>query len=225
MESHTGILWLVICGTLIVVGLLWLVSTWNRGQRMRHDVLKLRANLAAAVTKRADLANRLIDIAANYADHEKIAHLRASANMAFAGAVAGDLSSTMSRMNVIAAQYPNLKASETWQSLSQQLTTLETELQQRRETLNDAINAYNVARTTFPHNVVYAWFGLHEMPYLDAVAPAYNDVERADGDMAQFAVGAIPYAPGALVCLAVVASPFHGSSLRRVAAASRNAGI
>jgi hypothetical protein len=115
--------------------------------------------------------------------------------MAFGGAVAGDLSSTMSRMNVIAAQYPNLKANETWQSLSQQLTTLETELQQRRETLNDAINAYNVARTTFPRNVVFSWFGFDEMPYLNAATPVYNNVERADGDMAQFAVGAIPYIP------------------------------
>lgn len=195
MESHAWIVWLVIGGLLLVAFLLSLASTWNRAQRMRQDVLKLRANLSAALTKRADLANRLIDIAANYADHEKVAHLRASANMALGGAVSGDFSSTMSRMNVIAAQYPNLKANETWQSLSQQLTTLETELQQRRETLNGAINTYNVARTTFPRNVVYSWFGFEEMSYLDAAAPAYNKVDRADGDMAQFAVGAVPYIP------------------------------
>jgi len=55
--------------------------------------------------------------------------------------------------------YPDLKASENMQQLSEELTTTENRVAFARQGYNDAVMAYNTYRQSFPPTVFAGMFG------------------------------------------------------------------
>ena len=69
----SDVFWLLL---LIVIGLLLaFVLGYNSLSRLAQEVKQCNANIMASVQKRADLANRLMDIARSYGEHEKLTHI------------------------------------------------------------------------------------------------------------------------------------------------------
>ena len=53
----------------------WLIMQYNQLQSLSQEIHESHANIMVAMKKRLDLANKLIEITANYADHEKMVQL------------------------------------------------------------------------------------------------------------------------------------------------------
>ena len=70
------------------------------------------------------------------------------------GAEAG-LGGALSRLMVVAEQYPDLKANQNMMQLTEELTTTENKVAFARQGFNDSVMIYNTTRETFP-NVVFA---------------------------------------------------------------------
>ena len=160
-------LFILVVGVIAVV-----VRRYNALQALAQGVREAHANLLAAMKKRIDLTNKLIDIAKGYADHEKLTHITVSSggdDIAVGGtASAGALNQVMK----LATQYPDLKANATFQQLMAQLDGIEGDLQVKREAYNAQVRNYNTALMRLPVSLYARHLGFRPAPYFD--------VENAD---------------------------------------------
>ena len=69
------------------------------------------------------------------------------------------LQGALGKLNVTMEAYPDLKASENMQQLSEELTSTENRVAFARQGYNDAVMAYNTYRQSFPPVALAATFG------------------------------------------------------------------
>src|SRR5580700_5115991 len=91
------------------------------------------------------------------------------------------LGSALSRLLAVVENYPQLRATENFQTLQAQLEGTENRIAFERRKYNDAARAFNTKRDTFPTVLIAGMFGsrFNEKPYFNAVpgaqtAPAVN---------------------------------------------------
>ncbi|HIV71949.1 MAG TPA: LemA family protein [Candidatus Aquabacterium excrementipullorum] len=184
--------------TLAVLALLifWAVGAYNRLVRLRNAITNAFAQIDVQIKRRHDLIPNLVDVARKYLEHERetLERVTAARNQAIAAAdlvrarpgQAGPvkslalaeevLASAMKGFNAVVEAYPELKADETLQRLSEELTHTENKVAFARQLFNDATLDYNNGAQQFPTNVVAGVFGFREAPMLQATA---TEAERA----------------------------------------------
>jgi len=133
--------------------------------------------------RRADLIPNLVSTVQGYASHEKevltrVAEARAQAGSIkatpelvdnpeafekFQKAQAG-LSSALSRLLVVAENYPQLKADAAFRDLQAQLEGTENRITVARNRYIKAVEGYNVSVRTFPNNLTAMVFGYKPKP-------------------------------------------------------------
>ena len=133
--------------------------------------------------RRADLVPNLVSTVQGYAAHEKdvltqvtaaraqVGSLQATPELIgnpeafakFQQAQAG-LSSALSRLLVVAENYPNLKADAAFRDLQAQLEGTENRITVARNRYIKAVEAYNVSVRTFPNNLTAMALGYHLKP-------------------------------------------------------------
>ena len=129
--------------------------------------------------RRADLVPNLVNTVKGYAAHEKdifvqVTEARAKVGQmqitpqtindpaAFAKfqAAQGELSSALSRLMVVAENYPNLKADAAFRDLQAQLEGTENRITVARNRYIKAVQAYNTTVRQFPSNLTAKVFGM-----------------------------------------------------------------
>ncbi len=160
------IIGLVVGGFLFLVVLIWFFSTWNRLVRLEENVNKSWADIDVLLKQRYDMIPNLVETVKGYASHEKeIFDAFAVARQAAAGALAqGDvkgvgaaestLAGLIPRINMVAEQYPDLKANASFVELQKQLVALENQVADRREFYNASATNFNAAIQMIPTNIV-----------------------------------------------------------------------
>ena len=172
MEPWIVILIIVGVGLLIVIGLP--MAWYNKLVRLRQLIRESWGNVDVQLKRRYDLIPNLVNVVKGYAQHERDtlqmvvdARNRAEANHASVGAQAADeqrlVSATRQLFAVIEA-YPELKASQHFLALQQELINTEDRIAAARRFYNANVRDYNVARTTFPTMLVA---GLGDFPPAD----------------------------------------------------------
>lgn len=133
--------------------------------------------------RRADLIPNLVQVVQGYASHEKevltqvteararVAGLQVTpelakdpAALANFQAAQGQLSSALSRLLVVAENYPNLKADAGFRDLQAQLEGTENRITVARNRYIAAVQAYNVSVRTFPNNLTAMVFHYEPKP-------------------------------------------------------------
>lgn len=157
---------LIIGGIIVAVLLIWFVTTWNRLVRLEKNVEQSWANIDVLLKQRYDMIPNLVNTVKGYATHEReIFEQFAQARQTAAGALAqgdvagvaaaeGMLAGMMPRINMVAEQYPELKADSNFLNLQNQITALENQLADRREFYNASATSFNTAIETIPTNIV-----------------------------------------------------------------------
>ncbi|MFC1580318.1 LemA family protein [Thermodesulfobacteriota bacterium] len=164
-------------GLLPVVIVAFLLSGcgYNTLQEYEEDVFKSWADVDATLQRRADLIPNLVKVVKGYAAHEKEtlqrvvdARTRAQAiqisakdlnnpvAMARLQAGQGQLSSALLRLLVVVEQYPQLKASENFLDLQNQLEGTENRINVARQRYNKAVSRFNASIRKFPYNLTNA---------------------------------------------------------------------
>ena len=157
---------LIIGGIIAAVVLIWFVTTWNRLVRLEKNVEQSWANIDVLPKQRYDMIPNLVNTVKGYATHEReIFEQFARARQTAAGALAqgdvagvaaaeGMLAGLMPRINMVAEQYPELKADSNFLNLQNQITALENQIADRREFYNASATSFNTAIETIPTNIV-----------------------------------------------------------------------
>ena len=129
--------------------------------------------------RRADLVPNLVNVVKGYAAHEKdvlteVTNARASVGSIKADAslmndeaalkkfqqAQGEMSSALSRLLVVAENYPQLKADQNFRDLQAQLEGTENRIAVARNRYIQAVQAYNITVRSFPTNLTAKVFGL-----------------------------------------------------------------
>ena len=157
---------LIVGGFLFSVFLIWFFSTWNRLVRLDENAKKSWADIDVILKQRYDMIPNLVNIVKGYAEHEReifeqFAQARQTAAGCLAqgdvkgvGAAEGMLSGLIPRINMVAEQYPDLKADSSFVNLQNQLVALENQLADRREFYNASSTNFNSAIQMIPTNFV-----------------------------------------------------------------------
>ena len=142
---------------------------------------QVKANWAEVLNqyqRRADLVPNLVNVVKGYAGHEKdvltqVTNARAKVGsiqatpellndeQAFAKfqAAQGELKSSLSRLLVVAENYPQLKADGVFRDLQAQLEGTENRITVARNRYIKAVQEYNVTVRSFPSNLTAMMFG------------------------------------------------------------------
>jgi LemA protein len=177
-------------GVALLVGLVWLVATYNRFVRLRQHVRESWADIDVELKRRYELIPNLVGTVRGYAAHEKellerITELRnrAAANHGSAASQAGDESALMLGMGklfAVAEDYPDLKANQNFLALQKQLAETEDRIAAARRFFNGNVRDMNGLRETFPSSVVANMFQFEAETFFDLDSAAERIVPRVD---------------------------------------------
>jgi LemA protein len=145
----------LIVGLVFLVFIVWFFSTWNRLINLEENVNKSWADIDVLLKQRYDMIPNLVNMVKGYAKHEKdlfmeFAKARQSAAGALSsgdvrgvGAAEGAFAGLMPKINMVAEQYPDLKANTSFINLQNQLVALENQVADRREFYNSSVTSFN----------------------------------------------------------------------------------
>ena len=156
----TGIV--LLAGLLVLFGL-WAVLANNSFVLARNKVDEAWSGIDIQLRRRHDLVPNLVETVKGYAEHESatlvaVTQARTAAMSAFTGpergATEAQLSGALQGLRVVAEEYPELRASDTYRLLQGQLSELEDQIQAARRIYNANVNAYNTVIQVFPNSLV-----------------------------------------------------------------------
>ena len=158
-------MWWIIGG--IVALLLLIIFIYNRLVTLRLRVKNAWSQIDVQLQRRFDLIPNLIETVKGYMKHEQsvlsdIAKLRT----AWAGAnsvgekaeLDNQLSGTLKSIMAVSENYPDLKASQNFSELQQELQTTENKISFSRQFYNDSVTLYNTKLEMFPSNIIAGIF-------------------------------------------------------------------
>ena len=161
----------IIIVLVVLAGLVfWGVAIYNKLVTLKNRFENAFSQIEVQLKRRYDLIPNLVETAKGYMQHERetldavitarneaAAILKALGEGGAGGAemqqLAGAetaLRGAMGKLNVTMEAYPDLKASENMQQLSEELTTTENRVAYARQGYNDAVMGYNTYRQSFP---------------------------------------------------------------------------
>jgi LemA protein len=158
---------------------LFVVGIYNRLVALRNRFKNAFAQIDVQLKRRYDLIPNLVEVAKGYLKHEHstledvikarnialAASQAAAANPADAAAIKSlgsaetGLAGALSRLMVVAEQYPDLKANQNMMQLTEEITSTENKVSFARQSYNDSVMSYNTTRETFPSVVFAGMFG------------------------------------------------------------------
>ncbi len=170
---------IIITVAIIAVIAFYVIGIYNRLVSLKNRFENAFAQIEVQLKRRHDLIPNLVETAKGYLSHERetlqsviearntaAAGLKAAAAnpgsakaMADLGGAEGALTQAMGRLNVVMEAYPDLKASQNMQQLSEELTSTENKVAFARQSFNDAVMHYNTYRQSFPPVAVAGMFG------------------------------------------------------------------
>jgi LemA protein len=168
------ITWIVL--GVIVLLLLAVIGIYNRLVRLRALVKEGFSGITVQLRRRADLIPNLVEAVKGYATHEKAtfeAITAARAAMTGTGGVAATaaadatMTSLIGRLFAVAEAYPELRATENFQQLQGELSSIEGELQSARRYYNATVRDLNTAIQTFPNVLIARPMGFSEEPFYE----------------------------------------------------------
>lgn len=213
MEVVIGIVVLV-----VLVVLIWGVTMYNRLVRLRNLVQEAWRQIDVELHRRYDLIPNLVETVKGYAVHERALFedvTRARAAAATPGASPAQqaqqedvLSSAIGRLFAVAENYPQLRASENFVQLQNELTNTEDRIAAGRRFYNANVRSLNTKVEVFPSNIIAGMFNFVRAEYFevnDAAVRSAPSVSFGDaqGNLGQYG-SAQPHSSGG------TAQPSHG---------------
>lgn len=153
-----------------------IIGTYNGLQQQDEKINSAYAQVDNQLKRRNDLIPNLVNVTKGYAKHESSVFTAvADARAKLGGAksvedtakASGELSSALSRLLMVAENYPELKADKQFIRLSDELAGTENRIAVARMDYNNEVKKLNQSLRTFPTNVIGGMFNIEKREYFE----------------------------------------------------------
>ncbi len=177
--------WLIVVLVILVVLVLWIISTYNNLVGAKNKVKDQWAQIDTVLKRRFDLIPNLVETVKGYTKHEKeTLEDVVKARNTYVSATTpegkmeadGELTHAISKLFALSEAYPDLKANTNFTSLQTELTETEDKIQYARQFYNDVVMKYNNLVQRIPSNIVAGLFGFKEEKFFEASSAERENV-------------------------------------------------
>jgi LemA protein len=160
------ITWVILILVALIV--IWFIGTFNKLIRLRNRKDEAWSDIDVQLKRRYDLIPNLMETVKGYAKHEKevfenVTKARSQAMGAQSveehGKAENMLTGALKSLFAVAENYPDLKASDNFLKLQDELSDTENKIQAARRFYNGNVRDFNTAQQVFPVNMIATMFG------------------------------------------------------------------
>lgn len=164
----------------VVLGTIWMV--YNGLVTAKVRVSEALSEIDVQLKRRTDLIPNLVETVKGYAKHERevFENVTRARSMLMSAASTHDkaeannmLSDTLKSLFAVAENYPELKASQNFMSLQEELSDTENKIAYARQFYNTNVRDYNTKLQTFPSNTIGNMFHFQPAEFFEA-----NEADR-----------------------------------------------
>jgi LemA protein len=178
--------WLaVVVSGVLLVGVAWAFARYNGLVRARKRVEEAWSGIDVQLRRRASLLPNLEEVVKGYAAHERevfieVARARGALQKAGGAGEAANANDTLSqafiRMFAVAENYPQLRASESFIALRNDLSEIEEKIAFARQFYNRNVLDYNTRLETYPDAIFASNFDFAPAEFFEAEPQARSEV-------------------------------------------------
>lgn len=173
---------IIIVIALIVIVVAVYISMYNGLQRAKVNTDESWSQIDVQLKRRNDLIPNLVETTKGYTKHEretlsKVVELRnqmvalpADVDPQKKMELSNQLTDSLKSIFALAENYPDLKASQNFTQLQEELTNTENKIAYSRQLFNSSAAVYNQKLLTFPSNVVAKMHHFTKVNYLEIPA-------------------------------------------------------
>ena len=184
----TTIVAIAVAAVFLLILIVWFFSTWNRLINLDENAQNAWNNIDVLLNQRYDMIPNMVNIVKGYAEHEagifdQFAQARQTAagalkagDVAGVAAAEGMLAGMIPRINMVAEQYPDLKANQNMMQFQEELASTENKVAFSRQAFNDAVMGYNNTAENFPNNVIANMFSFELASFLEIESEEKREV-------------------------------------------------
>lgn len=173
METST----LILIGLLVAAGF-YIMVVYNGLVRGRNQIENAWGQIDVQLKRRYDLIPNLVEVVKDYMGYEQetlqqVIEARGKALAAHDGprdasiAAERELGGSLGRLLAVFEQYPDLKANQNVQDLTEELTSTENRIGFARQHYNDSVMVQNNQVEQFPANLIAGPFGFSKQDYFE----------------------------------------------------------
>ena len=160
-------MWLWILLGIILVIILFIITVYNSLVTLRQRVKNSWSQIDVQLQRRFDLIPNLVESVKGYMQHEsdvltKVTELRTSWAQATTitqkAELDNELSGALKTIMAVSENYPDLKASQNFSELQEELRNTENKISYSRQFYNDSVTRYNTKLELFPSNIIASMF-------------------------------------------------------------------
>ena len=162
----------------VIALIVWFILIYNLFVRDKNLIKEAWSGIDVQLKRRHNLIPNLVASVKGYSQHEKsllenITQKRSEAakveSIKDKAPAESDLSGMLKNLFVAVENYPDLKASENFLTLHNQLVEIEDQLQYARRYYNGAVRNYNIRVESFPSNVVAGIFNFKQDNFFEII--------------------------------------------------------
>ncbi len=168
----------IICVVIfIIIIAMMMIGTYNGMVSKKEAVDSSLSDLDVMLQRRADLIPNLINTVKGYTSHEneiieKVTQARTKLVNADSieekSKANNELSNSLDALMVVVENYPDLKSSENFRQLSDELAGTENRIAVARKDYNNSVKTFNTSIKKFPNSILSGMFGFEQESYFEA---------------------------------------------------------
>lgn len=178
-------LWILLALAAVII--LWFIGTYNGLVVRRNRVSESWSDIDVQMKRRYDLIPNLMEAVKGYMKHEagtleKVTAARTAAmgakTMAEHAKSENMLSETLKSLFAVSENYPDLKASQNFLQLQDELSDTENKIQAARRFYNSNIMDYNTRLQVFPSSLVASAFNFKPREFFELQEAAAREAVK-----------------------------------------------
>jgi LemA protein len=180
---------LIIILGIIALIVIYIIYAFNRLVILRNRVKEAWSDIDVQLKRRYDLIPNLIETVRGYAAHEKevfekVTEARTKAISASGAAQKAEaenqLAGALKTLFAVSENYPQLRASENFLKLQEELSDTENKIQASRRFYNANVMDFNTKQEVFPVNLMVSAFGFQKAEFFEIGEPTEREAPKVN---------------------------------------------
>ena len=176
----------IIFGGIVLIVVIYIFAFYNALVTLRVRIKEAWSGIEVQLKRRSSLIPNLIETVKGYAKHEKSVFenvtkarsaMLSAKNPRQAAAAENMLTGALKTLFAVAEDYPDLKASDNFKELQEELSDTETKIAASRQFYNSNVMEYNTKIQVFPSILIARFFNFQKEEFFEADEAAKDEIK------------------------------------------------